>query len=159
MTIVEVGLLLFAPVAAVLSNPLMALASLTYIRYTATVMRKLPEDKLGITLKRNPGDGTTVIGKINPEGLFASSKLKEGMQVVSVNNVQASESTLYDLLDVLKGADGPITILAKEDGGPTPPTAPQRGSLRDLLFGAEEVKSAGPLKQCVNRCSNLWLGL
>jgi hypothetical protein len=75
-----------------------------------------------------------VIGRVNPDGLFGKSKLKEGMHVVSINNVAAKESSLQDLLAVMTTATGPITILAK-DANVSAVVPPKRSSFSNM-FGA-----------------------
>jgi hypothetical protein len=111
-------------------------------RVTATVVKEAPDQKLGISLKRNPTDGSTVIGRVNPDGLFGRSKLKEGMHVVSINNVPAKEKSLQDLLAVMTSATGPITILAM-DADSVPSTAQKRGS-SFKLFGGDSSSAMSP---------------
>jgi PDZ domain len=120
-------------------------------RITATVVKESSEQKLGISLKRNPADGSTVIGRVNPDGLFGKSKLKEGMHVVSVNNVDAKESSLQDLLAVMTTATGPITILAK-DAGSEPAVAPKRSSFSNLFGSGAAAPAAEAGKQYVAKC-------
>jgi predicted metalloprotease with PDZ domain len=81
---------------------------------TATVDKK-PDTKLGLSIKRSSVTGTTRIGKISDAGLFASTDLKEGMKVVSINETRVAGMELNDILEVLKSAEGKVTIVAETE--------------------------------------------
>jgi PDZ domain len=81
---------------------------------TATVDKK-PDTKLGLSIKRSSVTGTTRIGKISDAGLFASTSLKEGMKVVSINETRVAGMELNDILEVLKSAEGKVTIVAETE--------------------------------------------
>jgi predicted metalloprotease with PDZ domain len=81
---------------------------------TATVDKK-PDTKLGLSIKRSSVTGTTRIGKISDGGLFSSTDLKEGMKVVSINETRVAGMELNDILEVLKSAEGKVTIVAETE--------------------------------------------
>jgi predicted metalloprotease with PDZ domain len=89
---------------------------------SATVDKKA-DAKLGLSIKRSSVTGTTRIGKVTEGGLFASTGLKEGMKVVSINDTRVAGMELNDILDVLKGASGKVTIVADNDDESTPAAA------------------------------------
>lgn len=117
---------------------------------TATVDKK-PDTKLGLSIKRSSVTGTTRIGKINAEGLFASTSLKEGMKVVSINDTRVAGMELNDILEVLKSAEGKVTIVADEpDATPADAaSAASRPSISKQLSNKSTGSAGGGPKEYV----------
>lgn len=118
---------------------------------TATVDKNSPTAKLGLSIKRSSVTGTTRIGRVSDEGLFASTSLKEGMKVISINDTRVAGMELGDILDVLKNAEGTVTIVADEDSvaepakpkpavAPPSPVAPRPSVSKSLSNKASGLK-------------------
>jgi membrane-associated protease RseP (regulator of RpoE activity) len=121
---------------------------------TATVDKKA-DAKLGLSIKRSSVTGTTRIGKITEGGLFASTPIKEGMKVVSINDTRVAGMELNDILEVLKSASGKVTIVADHDdeGGAAAAAAPAssgssaaqpRPSVSKQVSNRSSASSVGP---------------
>jgi membrane-associated protease RseP (regulator of RpoE activity) len=118
---------------------------------TATVDKKA-DAKLGLSIKRSSVTGTTRVGKITEGGLFATTPLKEGMKVVSINETRVAGMELNDILEVLKNASGKVTIVAEneDEGGAaasaaTTTTSPtQRPSVSKQVSNRSSASSIGP---------------
>jgi C-terminal processing protease CtpA/Prc len=112
---------------------------------TAVVNKTSPDDKLGVSIKRLPSSGLTVVGKVSPDGLFGKTGLKEGMKVLKVNNRDVNLMELNDLLMVLKESSGMITILAEA----TPQSQASRSASVSSIASTSAPKG-GPPKRYVN---------
>jgi membrane-associated protease RseP (regulator of RpoE activity) len=119
---------------------------------TATVDKKA-DAKLGLSIKRSSVTGTTRIGKITEGGLFASTPIKEGMKVVSINDTRVAGMELNDILEVLKSASGKVTIVADHDdegGAAAAPAASgssaaqPRPSVSKQVSNRSSASSVGP---------------
>jgi C-terminal processing protease CtpA/Prc len=78
---------------------------------TGTVTKESKDSKVGIAFtqsKRTP----LIIKKITEDGLFASSKLKEGMFVLQVNGQDVHGKSAEDSINMLREAEGECTVTA-----------------------------------------------
>ena len=57
-------------------------------------------------------NGTPVISSIQPDGLFATSPLRVGMDVQSINNQSMIGKTAEEATQLIKDAVGEITVVA-----------------------------------------------
>jgi PDZ domain len=89
-------------------------------RVTATVDKDTAEKKLGISIRRTSVSGTTLVGRVSPEGPFSASGLEEGMKVVSIKagGTDLTGMELEGMLDSLRNATGEVTIVAETMTGP-----------------------------------------
>jgi len=79
---------------------------------TATV-NKAQGQPTGLTLGALPS-GVIGVKKINEDGLFANSDLREGLEVISINNVQVHGKSTAEVSALIKGVDGTMVILCQE---------------------------------------------
>mmetsp|Transcript_11579 Transcript_11579/g.17796 ORF Transcript_11579/g.17796 Transcript_11579/m.17796 type:complete len:487 (-) Transcript_11579:411-1871(-) len=76
----------------------------------ATANKVIKDMSVGIGIKAP--DGTPVISSIHPDGLFATSSLRVGMDVQSINNQSMSGKTAGEATQLIKDAVGEIRIVA-----------------------------------------------
>ena len=119
---------------------------------TATVDKK-PDTKLGLSIKRSSVTGTTRIGKISEGGLFSSTDLKEGMKVVSINETRVAGMELNDILDVLKSAEGKVTIVAETEQEVASAGTPVAAASSGASVGSASQSRPSMSKQVSNKSS------
>lgn len=79
---------------------------------TATAIKPDKASTVGITIKKIPSDGRTIISRLSATGLFANSPLKVGQTILSVNGTPATEfETAKDVTAIIKEAKE-VTIVA-----------------------------------------------
>ena len=78
-----------------------------------TVKKQTKNSKVGITFLKKEG-GSICINKIIEGGLFAKTKLEEGLEVIAVNGSPISGMTTKDVADLLRNApSGRVSVSAK----------------------------------------------
>ena len=80
----------------------------------AIAYKQIKEQKCGITFKQDTPHDPVVVSRIIPDGLFASSPLKAGMQVLSVNNIPIEDMSSPEAVQLIKDAVGQISIVAED---------------------------------------------
>jgi len=81
----------------------------------ATVTKPDKETKVGLRLKKGTDSAKNIfISNIEPEGLFAKTDVKEGMRLHSINEFEVTGVELDEVLSVISGSTGNITILAED---------------------------------------------
>jgi hypothetical protein len=76
----------------------------------ATANKVIKDMSVGIGIKAP--NGTPVISSIHPDGLFATSSLRVGMDVQSINNQSMSGKTAVEATQLIKDSVGEIRIVA-----------------------------------------------
>ena len=109
-----------APVTAVVATPLnptftqtpivTAVAESSSPVVVATANKVTKDMTVGIGIKAP--NGTPFISSIQPDGLFATSALRVGMDVQSINSQSMSGKTAGEATQLIKDAVGEITIVA-----------------------------------------------
>ena len=84
---------------------------------TGTVTKEKKEDKLGIIFSQDKRGGPLCINTIKETGPFASTDLKKGMLVVSVNGKDIAGMTPKEVVEMLKTSIGEVSVIAMEPGG------------------------------------------
>eukprot|EP00980_Cylindrotheca_fusiformis_P001476 scaffold345_cov134-Cylindrotheca_fusiformis.AAC.87 len=79
----------------------------------AVVFKESKDQKCGISLKQDHPSDAVSIARISSDGLFADSGLEVGMQVMSINNVAVENLTNHQAVDVLKEAEGKLTVVGQ----------------------------------------------
>ena len=77
---------------------------------TVTVVKKTPDVKLGISIKKK--GGTTYVFKLFDESPFQGTGLKVGMTIVSINGTRCNTKPLNELGSMLRMAQGEVKIVA-----------------------------------------------
>ncbi|KAL3785816.1 hypothetical protein ACHAWO_007993 [Cyclotella atomus] len=80
---------------------------------TGIVYKQVKEQTCGISFHRDTLYDPIVISRIRPDGLFASSSLAVGMQVLTVNNVPVDDMTSSEALQLIKDTVGQVSIVAE----------------------------------------------
>jgi len=83
---------------------------------TTTVYKPTAHMKCGIGMKTQ--NGSLIISSIDPDGLFANTRMKVGMIVKTINYEAATGKTAAEATQLIKDAVGQVTIVTR---GPTPP--------------------------------------
>jgi membrane-associated protease RseP (regulator of RpoE activity) len=119
------------------------------MRVIATVEKKAG-DLLGFSIRMYPHTGTTRIGRITEGRLIASTPLKEGMKVVSIDGTSLAGMEPNDILELLWRASGKVTIVA-DDEGPAPFfTVQEAQAAEGLMPSAPANLSVGPLQDALD---------
>jgi hypothetical protein len=92
-------------------------------------VKESKEDKCGIGLKKYTPTSPIQISSINEEGVFASSDLEIGMQILSINNVSVKGKSKAEAGAMLRAAEGQVKVIAEQPsstvalafGSTTPP--------------------------------------
>eukprot|EP00980_Cylindrotheca_fusiformis_P000542 scaffold133_cov115-Cylindrotheca_fusiformis.AAC.2 len=114
----------------------------------AVVFKESKDQKCGITLKQDDPSDPVSVSRISDDGLFANSGLKVGMQVVSINNVAVENLTSPQAVEVLKEAEGKVTVvgqpytntLAVKSASNAPPGVADGGIWGKNKYVGEETK-------------------
>ena len=111
------------------STPEYHLAALPPTRHMATVAKEEKDQKLGITLARDP-QGHFTVSVLNPSSPFLIMGLEVGMRVISINDVEITGQRMADVLELMKESIGDVTVIAEEmpEGVPLPPP-PSTGAI------------------------------
>jgi len=80
---------------------------------TATVTKDAEESTVGTTLSRAGFGKEFVLKNMAADGPFQGTDLKEGHEITSINNVQTEGKHLQAVVDAVREAEGPVTMLAK----------------------------------------------
>jgi hypothetical protein len=80
---------------------------------TAVAKKPPGESKLGISFSRKHPESPLVIDRVQPDGLWASSPLKAGMQVESIMGVPVMFSSRKEATDILRLAEAGAEIVIK----------------------------------------------
>eukprot|EP00797_Seminavis_robusta_P009903 Sro171_g075800.2 n/a (1950) ;mRNA; f:61061-66910 len=82
----------------------------------AVTFKKEKDDKLGVKL--NNQDGKLTVGSIGESSMVANTRLREGMEIVKINNVDSTAMSPTEAATLLSQAEGSVTILAKKASSP-----------------------------------------
>jgi len=80
---------------------------------TGTVYKQTKEQKCGISFQRETLYDPIVISRIRPDGLFASSALAVGMQVLRVNEIPVDHMSSSEAIQLIKDAEGRVSVAAE----------------------------------------------
>jgi hypothetical protein len=81
---------------------------------TAQVIKPTPESKLGIGFAGDTGTGSIVVTKISDTGLFASTQLRVGQEILSVNDIPVKGGvTVLSVLAILQSSPKNVVIQAR----------------------------------------------
>lgn len=94
---------------------------------SCTVVKPNKSATLGVVLKKQKESGIFVVSKIVESSLFEATPLQTGMVVRSINGKNITEMTKEEVADLMKQAEGTLTIDAKVPGRGPPPNAPHGG--------------------------------
>ena len=81
-------------------------------RVVATATKETPDSKTGIKFIR-AANGTIIINGLSEGSLFEASALKAGQEVVSINGTSCQGKTTKEAADMIRQAEGTITIVAQ----------------------------------------------
>ena len=80
--------------------------------YTASITKKSKDQSIGIVLAHDPDKGL-IISSIDSEGLLGQSLLREGMRLLTINNVKVNcLSSTKEAVKILKEAEGKLVLTA-----------------------------------------------
>lgn len=79
--------------------------------FTVQVTKSTPESKLGISFSAE--GGRVVLTKISENGLFASTALAVGQEILSINETRVAGMDIQEVLSILKSIPEVVTIEAK----------------------------------------------
>ena len=98
---------------------------------TGIAYKQIQQQTCGISFRQDTPSDPIIIWRITPDGLFASSPLREGMKVLSVNHVIVGDTVNSTAaIQLIKDSVGEVTIVAEnrmvvaEAVQVTPVTAP-----------------------------------
>ena len=126
-------------------------------QYTATVIKNSKDQSIGINLARHPNNGLIINHK--PEGPLGQSCLKQGMRLLTINNIKVGGLSAKEAVAMLKEAEGKLVLTADDfvpayitfqvnrdvsRGDNTSPTAYANG------VGQSNVKIVGMMSRDVN---------
>jgi len=77
----------------------------------AMAIKRNPESKIGIVFQSR--GGRLEIGNIKPDSMFAHSVLNTGDSVLAINTTPASNMTVSEACDIIKGATNCVSILSE----------------------------------------------
>jgi len=78
-----------------------------------TVFKQSREQKCGISIQSAYSYEPIIISRIAHDGLFASSSLTAGMQILSVQDIPVENLSSTEVIQIIKDAEGPVSIKAK----------------------------------------------
>lgn len=80
--------------------------------YTAFITKKSKDQSIGIVLAHDPDKGL-IISSIDSEGLLGQSLLREGMRLLTINNIPVNcLSSTKEAVKILKEAEGKLVLTA-----------------------------------------------
>ena len=104
------------PIAIPSAPPLMAVSSIT-----VTAIKPTRQTKVGIGFKNHNnhgssgGGGQVYINSVKQDGIFTSTLLQQGMIIDSINGVDCSRLTSAEAANLLREAEGEISVVAHEE--------------------------------------------
>ena len=82
-------------------------------QYTATVIKNSKDQSIGIGLAQDPNKGL-IIKFVKSEGPLGQSCLKQGMRLLTINNIKVSGLSSKEAVAMLKEAEGKLVLTAEE---------------------------------------------
>jgi predicted metalloprotease with PDZ domain len=79
---------------------------------TGTVTKDTKEDKVGIAFTQATNEAPLIIKLIREESLFSHTELQPGLLVISVCGIDVVGQTAKDAADLLRNAEGEVTVVA-----------------------------------------------
>jgi len=90
------------------------------------IVKSSPDQKLGLALKNSTTQSGIFISKIDDDGVFAGTELKEGMKVLSINGVSClTDTNVKQAIALVKDAPTTLTIVAHATTVVPPPAVVQ----------------------------------
>lgn len=78
------------------------------------VVKDAVDTKLGVAV--NAINNKIIVSSIAGDSLFADTDLKEGMEIVCINNTMVKDMTKVDVISLFKELEGEVTVLAEQVG-------------------------------------------
>lgn len=111
-------------------------AALSYIAAVAVKAHK--GIRMGVTVGRGNPNGPLLLKRLSSNSPFQGTDLREGHELVSINNVRVQGLSIEEAVSVIKAAEGNVVIVTK---GRTPLALAPRAAASDMpLFAAVAVK-------------------
>lgn len=124
--------------------------------FSSTVYKPTAATPLGLHLWQAPHGGGVIVVHLDDHGLF-SHKLKTGLQIVKINNVECQGRTMQEIRHYLDQHTGPLTVLAKAPAPLLPPHHNQQSCSRiePLLATGKESTSKMADQEDDDTCSTV----
>lgn len=82
--------------------------------FTVTVVKDSKHQMCGISLRGGEKESDPItVSVIKEDGLFGNTDLRVGMEVESINNTKLEDKTKPEAVEMLKTAEGQVTVVAK----------------------------------------------